>query len=628
MYVVLAWFSDQPVPACDRIASCDRFEFAVSKVVPPSYLRHQAGGADWGLTVLYSDDCGAYRWPVVAVEDRVTAVSLGLPVGIDATSGPVGLARRLLTGAEIHRDVVPPYGLIALDGDERLAIQQDWIGMCRMFISTAGGMTALCSRPSLLATFLHGAAEPDLEGWASYAVTGHFGGDLSPMRGVRLLKPGERLTGQRRYGGGWNLDMQLRYSVDDVVMSGVARQGRQVEKSLDQAAQAITNTAAGMSDLYGKAITLGLSGGKDSRLIAASLIAAERMPRFSTSDDTPAEGDVAAELMQILRDKRGLQPDHKLYKAGAPANVLKVGLRDRTVRLQRLYDFQFPSTYTVRPAVQERLPRTAVSAGFSGAAGELCTGYWYPKVEGRTPEEESLLHLTHAVPATVAAEESAAAERRRITGLLDHAKDIGVHGLHLIDYIYLVERVRRWYTSAYVIGRVTPFLSPGFVAATFGLTAEQKRDRLLHTSLIDRFVPEWSNVPFVSVATGRSTATRIWDGDGVHAIAELLDTVHGPITEVFHRQKVENALMPAARERQSAQRTLQQFTWLAVASEQLEPGGVRPATGATYALITALPTESKPPRPAVYAKPELNIRSWLRWLKRTRVGKAIRRRLP
>jgi hypothetical protein len=624
MYVVLVWFSDRTVPAAERATARDRFEAAVAQVVPPSYVRHETGGADWGVTVLSGADWGPYRWPAVAEEGPVTAVSLGLPVGVDVTGGPVALARRLLAGADVHRDVVPPFGLIALESGERVAVQQDWIGMCRLFTGTAGGVTALCSRPSLLATFLHGSTDPDLDGWASYAVTGHFGGDLSPFRGVRLLQPGERLTGRRRPGGGWDLDTELRYGVDDVVMSGFERQGGPVEASLDLATEAITATAAGIGELYADEITLGLSGGKDSRLIAASLIAAGRMPRFSTSDDTPAEGEVAIELMRILRDKRGLAPDHRLYKAGAPANVLEVGLRERTARLQQFYDFQFPSTYTVRPAVPDRLPATPGSAGFSGVAGELCTGYWYPKVEGRSPEEESLLHLTHAVPAAVSATEAAAAGRRRITAHLDHAKDIGLHGLHLIDYVYLVERVRRWYTSAYSVGRVTPFLAPGFVAATFGLTAEQKRDWLLHRSLIARFVPEWSEVPFVSVATGPSTATRIGDGDGIRAIADLLDSVHGPITAVVRREQVEKALTAYARGGKAAHTTLQQFTWLAVASEQLEPGGVRPVTGETYARVTAPPRVPAQRRPA---PPPSTLRKTARWLKRTPLGRAVRRRL-
>lgn len=618
MYVVLAWFSKRTLSDGERQAARVRFESAISDLVPETYLRHEWGGEDWGVTVLHRSEQGAYRWPMVAADDSVTAVSLGLPVGMDVTGGPVALARQLLAGGDVHRDVVPPFGLIALDRDERFAVQQDWIGMCRLFTGTADGITALCSRPSLLATFLHGAVEPDLDGWASYAVCGHFGGDMSPVRGARLLQPGERIIGRRRPGGGWDLTTQLRYGVDDVVMSGFAGQGRPVDESLDLAAQAITTTVGSISDLYADEITLGLSGGKDSRLIAASLIAAGRLPRFVTNEDTAAEGEVARKLLQILRDKRGLQPNHQLVRSGAPASVLKIGLHERTVRLQRLHDFQFPSTYTARPAVREQLRDHAAAASFTGAAGELSTGYWYPAVDGRAPEEQALARLMAGVPKDVAAESVVAVERERITGLLDHAKDIGLRDLHLIDYIYLVERVRRWYTSAYAIGMVTPFLSPGFVAATFGVTAEQKRARLLHTSLIGRLVPEWSKVPFVSMSTGTSTATRIWEGDGVQVIADLLDTAHGPIAQLVRRDAVEKALTSAARNDRADQRTLGQFTWLAVSSAHLEPGTVRPATSATFTRITA------PPKPA---KPVSKRWSRLRWLKRTRVGKALRRRL-
>ncbi len=617
MYVILAWFSTHQLSDVDRDAAGARFEAAAADLVPATYLRHEAGGADWGVTVLHRSQQGAYRWPTVAAGDTVTAVSLGLPVGLHTTGGPLALARRLLAGGDIHRDVVPPFSLLALDRDERFAVQQDWIGMSRLFTGTAGGVTALCSRPSLLATFLHGAVEPDPDGWASYAVTGHFGGDMSPIRGARLLQPGERITGRRRRGGGWDLTSERRYGVDDLVMSGFARQGRPVDEALDRAAQAITTTAVSTSDLYTDEITLGLSGGKDSRLIAASLVAAGRLPRFVTNVDTPAEGEVACRLVQLLRDKHGLQPHHRLAKVGTPANVLTFGLYERTERLQRFHDFQYPSTYTVRTAVPAQLRDHAAAASFSGVAGELSTGYWYPAAGGRTPEEEALARLTTAVPRGAAVQPVVEAERARITGMLDHGKDLGLDGMHVIDYVYLVERVRRWYTSAYAIGLVTPFLSPGFVAATFALTAEQKRARLLHTSLIERFVPEWSEVPFVSISTGPSTATRIWEGDGVRVIADLLDTAHGPIAQLVRRNAVEKALTSAVRTDQADQRTLQQFTCLAVASTQLEPGTVRAATSATFARVTA------PPRPA---KPQERWKR-LRWLKKTRFGRELRRRL-
>lgn len=614
MHVMLAWFADFPQPEAVRSARTARFAEAVAPVLPDSWRRHDLGGDDWGVTVLHPADPGAYRWPTVATDGPVTAVSLGIPVGLDGTGGPAVLARRLLGGEDVHREVVPPFGLLALDTG-RVALQQDWLGMGRVFTGEADGVTAWCTRPGALAAFLHGRLRPDLDAWTSYTVCGHFGGDLSPVAGTRLLRPGERVTGRRRAEGGWCLTRERRYCADDVVRTGYAEQGRPVDEQLDRAADALTRTAESLHRLYADEITLGLSGGKDSRLIAAALVAAGRLPRFLTNEDTRAEGEVARRLVRLLRDRRGLHPEHRLRLAGAPVRVLGTGLRERARLLRDHYDHQFPSTYLARPAAPPTLPGSVRPATLTGAAGELAIGYWYPPADADPADacaEAATARLLAGVPQDAAEPDALAAERARVTAVLDRARATGLHGEHLLDYLYLLERMRRWSTSAYVTGMVTPFLAPGFVAATFALTPGQKRDRLLHTGLIARLVPEWTDVPFVSVSTGPSTATRVWDGDGVAVVADLLDTAHGTLTGLMRRPVVTRALCRAAQGGRPDPRILQQFTALAVAAEGLEPGTTRPATGATYATVTAPP---QPRRPGTLAG--------LRWVRRTPLGDRI-----
>jgi asparagine synthase (glutamine-hydrolysing) len=634
VYVVLAWFTDRSVTSGLAEAGLERFATAAAPLIPASYLHHQLGGDDWGVRVQYAPP-GAFRWPVVATGDRVTAVSLGLPVGIDTSGGPVGLARRLLAGGDVHADVVPPFSLIAVDGADRFAIQQDWLGMGRLFTASAHGITAFCNRPSLLAAFLWGVREPDVEGWRSYTATGHFGGDRSPLRGVRLMRPGERFNGQRHPDGGWSVTSVIRRSVDDLVAEGVAAQAHGVDAAVELATEGLVATAKSAYDLYTDDITIGLSGGKDSRVIAAAFLATGRPIGFMTNVDTPAEGDTAQELMRILREKRGLDPPHRLFRAGTPADVLKVGLHERVVRLQNLYDFQFPSSYVARQAAARQLPSTR-SASISGVGGELAVAYWYPDdpsgdLDRDVARQTAIQRLNSAVPAGAMDVDAYAEECARVAAVADRADALGLQGQAITDYVYLVERVRRWYSSAYLFGVFTPFLSPTFVAASFALTAAQKRRWALHHGVLDRFLPEWSGVPFITgVTAGESTAAAVWDGDGVRAISDLLDTASGPLTATIRpaavREALENCVAgaPASRRRPSL---LRQFAYLAVATHTLRPDAVRDIEPTTYRRLTMPRRPASRPvlRPSSKPVPVL-VRLAARrlpFVRRTRLGRRV-----
>lgn len=621
MHLVFAWFSVRPIPPDERAAIRARFDAGVESLVPPGYGRQDRGGDDWGVTVLHPVDLGGYRWPIVAEDATVSVVSMGLPVGLDTAAGPVALGRRLLAGQDIHADVVPPFAMLALDGDREMALQQDWLGMARVFTGERDGVTAFCTRPSLLAHALHGTARPDAAGWASYAVCGHFGGATSPIEGVRLLSGGTRVTGHRR-DGGWRLKTERRRGMDEVVSAG----SRSVDAALDHAAESFAGTAASIARLYEDEITLGLSGGKDSRLIAASFIATGHLPRFATNEDMAAEGEMARRLLEIVRDKRGLAPEHRCVRSGNPVSVLAVGLDERISRMQRLTDFQFPSSYAVRPALPPRMPNRARPASLTGAGGELAVGYWYPRDDGNdldrtAAEREARKHLFSGLAEGEAAAPAWALERNRLTDLLDHASGLGLRGMEMVDYVYLAERARRWYTSAYYPGMVTPFLAPAVVSATFALSTRQKRERVLHAGLIERLMPEWSGIPFVSASSGSTRATHLWEGDGIQVICGLLDTVRDGLPELMNLDVVEARLASAAAGDPvgGLQRVLQQYATLAIASRTLEPDLVRPSTRDTYRRITATDRGAPPDVPPVLAR----MVAPMRFIKRSSTGRRV-----
>jgi asparagine synthase (glutamine-hydrolysing) len=416
----------------------------------------------------------------------------------------------------------------------------------------------------------------------------------------------------------------IDFTVDDVVKVGLETQGRPLETSLDVATEEFKTVAGHIHNQYDD-IILGLSGGKDSRLIAASLVAAGRVPRFATNNDIPAEGETARELVRILSEKRGITIDHTVKLAAQPANVFAHGLRDRVVRLQHRYDYQFPYTYAVRPALAELLPDKADRANITGAGGELATGYWYAKPDDK-PEPDEIVALNHLVPDVTGIDPAAVEqERERVLAILQRGKDLGVQGPHMCDYLYLVERVRRWYSSAYSLSMITPFLHPAMVAVMFSLTAEQKRDRVLHTSLTDRLVPEWADVPYVTGYSPTSTVPKVWEGDGLKVIADLIDTAQGPIAKLLDERIAEQLLVTP---KGSARKSLQRFAYMAVASQQLEPHTVQPSTNETYRRVVAQKKaqQKKPSVPRPRRRPATTrdkVLARMQWIKRTPVGRAV-----
>ncbi|HEX5741590.1 MAG TPA: hypothetical protein VFY17_08580, partial [Pilimelia sp.] len=267
MSVFLAWFDQRPGPARAAEHGLRRARFAVAAagLTPAGYRRHDSGGADWGLAVRHAPDPG--RWPVYAAGDGLTAVSLGLPVGLDTTGGALGVARRLLAGADLAAEAVPPFGMLVHASAGCVLVAQDWLGMCRIYTATHDGVVAFGNRASLLAAFLHGAPAPDTDGWESCAAGGVFGGDTAPVRGVRLLGPAARVR-LRRTPHGWRAAWRAGRGVDNLVQAGLSRRGdpdRAVAVAADGLAAAVTAAAT----LCGDGLTFTWGADPHDRVVAA-----------------------------------------------------------------------------------------------------------------------------------------------------------------------------------------------------------------------------------------------------------------------------------------------------------------------------------------------------------------------
>jgi asparagine synthase (glutamine-hydrolysing) len=546
-------------------------------------------GAGWGAVPVHTVS-GSWRWPGVFADSGLTVLSVGVPVGAPAGASPGSLAQRALAGQDVHVGLVPPFGLVTVDDAAgRAVVQQDWLGMSRLFVGADDDVVVVSTRPSLVAAALGDPHGLDIEAWAGYAAAGHFPGSMAPFEGVRLMDGGQRLSLARHPDGCWAVESSRRPGVDDLVLSGLARRSaigtqssRVRQAAVDLAASGLTRVVGSVGGLYDGPVALGLSGGKDSRVIAAALLSAGVVPTFTTNITTEVEGTTAVELLRRLRESRRLDPQHQLSKPGEPGRVLRDPLLVRAERIRVRYDHQYPSSYLSRPAVSAQPPAALPPPSFGGAGGEILTGYWYPHAE--LPPQRMKAHLATklcgAGSLQALTSSNQEAHLARALALLARASELGLEGFDVLDYAYLIEKMRRWCTLAYTVGQVAPFLAPEVVEAAFALSPADKAERVFHRAVLDVLAPEWSDIPFVSASTGGNPAARIWHGDGMATLHVLHAGPSGALTGQLASGAVASAIaaVRTGRPRAADSKILDQFVTLAVADAAHGTGPALPDT--------------------------------------------------
>lgn len=585
LFAYVAWFADRRLPAAAHREWQARALRHLAKTTPASWREHTWGGRGWRLVVRHGELPG-WRWNLAERQAGLSVVAAGLPVGL-----PVGSAleagRGLLDGKDLHLDVVPPFGLIAVDDTAgRLAVQQDWYGMGQVFHYRRPGLVAVSSRPSLLPETFGDPVEPDEVGWSYYLGNSAFAGSSSPVRGVRLLHAGERITGDRDAAGRWRLRHELRAGVEEVVADGAASRAP-LDEVVDEVAAGISRVGASLARHYRGPVRLGLSGGKDSRLIAAALLSVGTTPVFETNEENPVEGETARTLTSLLRERRGLDVQHELYVATPRPQVLGAPVPARAAALARRHDFMFASTYLNRP-VAVPPPAALTAPSLTGALGEALIDVWVPREwvtdpASATPDGAREI-LERTLTRTVAPEALTPHARGHlhdlVTDVVARAARHGLDPFGTVAYGYLLGRMRRACTALTNLGQVMPLAIPEVFRASFRLTPAQKARRDVHRAVIGRLVPEWAEVPFVSYRTGVRPANvlRIWHGSGEAELAAVLDEAPGAVTAHLDRPAVRASLGRAGRGRggNAEDALLRQFAMAAVADGVFAPDDVPP----------------------------------------------------
>ncbi|NOT30807.1 MAG: hypothetical protein HOP15_10215 [Planctomycetes bacterium] len=392
------------------------------------------------------------------------------------------------------RDLIPPAALIwSRARSDEVRVQNDGLGQAQLYEHEGRGPWALTNRPCALRA-LGIMLEPVALDWATRFTTHWFPQHTSGFAGISMLAGGTQLRLTRA---------GIERSRFDPLGEWVHPPARSREDNLELGRHALLNHLSDAMELWEKP-SVGLSGGWDSRCVAACLrvLGADFELRVR-GQETHFDVLISAELARMA----GLP--HRIKSEGGIPSATVAGLR---ASLAKALLWQAGNYTTLKhknflaKAGKDRLDGGVVNvmgqhAGIGKADFAKKIRAWeHP--EGRF--EEHLLAELMADAPPILRPELRDAVRETLRASYRAARDYGLAGRGPLHFFFLNEYTRRW-GSATAAGQtglvVTPFLTPDFIRACYGMPEAELVEKPMHRYITGLHAPDWAAYPYTDQAT-------------------------------------------------------------------------------------------------------------------------------
>ena len=484
------------------------------------------------------------KWPHFASGSDLSIGTAYAPTGWERLIGacrpgdaPLPLARAIREApARAVEGLTPPVVAAVLDSSaDELTVVNDFIGAGRCYELDFEGGCAWSNRVGALPLFTGARALADRRGWLALAAATWFLGDSTPMAGVTRVPPGSVI---RATDAG--ISRERTNAVSSLVVSDV-----DPDAAAEAAAEEASAQATMAGELWRGGAVVDLSGGRDSRVVAAAAVAAGINARFHTSDKTPGEADVARELVRLA--PRPLR--HRVRHTEGEDSTPTAPLMERALRLHLLHDgMRHPQKLRGNLTLPRSRP---FGAALCGHGGEIAHGFFYRTERelrrirrgGEGAVVARVLRFFTRLPGAARPEAHELASRQ-IERTVAEGRNLGVAGPALLEWFYLMDRFPYRSGLATHAERVSVFATPSFIRAAFALAPEQRIDATLHREMVSRLVPPWRDVPFFKAqksAMPPIRRRRLWEDPADALAMEEALRQDGPWTEMYEPDRVRAA---------------------------------------------------------------------------------------
>jgi hypothetical protein len=542
-HTLLAYAFDTPAEGGRVERGLRRVGSHVQRLFAEPLEHHARCDSGLGLAAwIRADD--RLRWPLWDESEASAVAWTSAPTGWARLVGPTSPERAaseaaLALQADPSRlvDLNPPFVAAIRDGDS-LAIVNDFIGVARLYEMRTPDGWVWSNRLAALSLFAGIAPEPDEPAWAILAAAGWFLGEHTPIRGCVKLPGATAIRAARAQDGG----VEVERTRTDAPSSVLSPRGRFAKPASQAAIDEARDLADSVGQLWSVPPVVDLSGGRDSRVSAAAVVASGIDAQFRTGDIDPGETDVARTLIAAsprpLQHKtthpEGGDPDDDLLERAANLHLIHDGARNPQSLLRN--PIELPHEGHQRPVI-------------SGHGGELAHGFYYGTKKklrslGRARESDLVARLERTARKRHDAgrEEVYDEYRGEVLRTLEAGRDLGLKGPNLLDYFYFAQRLANRSGLGTRNDRCSACCTSGFVRACFDLRPKDRLRAKLHREIVSGLVPQWGDIPFFDPQTDGAmpeiNRSRLWERPSHAAAVEEVIANDGPWVELFDRERI------------------------------------------------------------------------------------------
>jgi len=400
------------------------------------------------------------------------------------------------------------------------SIANDAFGIGKIYYASIGGRTAVSNKLAAIIFALGIEPTVDEGSWASYATFDWVIDDATFFKEVSLLPPGTHVLLNRHN----NTIIEQPHTVAGNRSLSQMNEKDRMEATIETSKSIIRNSVR----LIGTdKIQIGLSGGRDSRAIAAIYESLDDMPQPNYYTTTPP--DLEAEIAEKLIATSSTRMNWKILQsrndpAGKPIGENHI---ERAEYWFRRFDGDVWPSYVMNDIPPDNSSlncnREITGGCLSGGGAEIVKSHFYGSGDIENPVERIRTVLNGYVlrNSLVAGHAKQVAVTKMESVLLDGYLN-GYSGLHLLDWFYVRSQQRRRTPLAFTQNAFLPLIHPQMFWAGFNISAEEKLENDLIKKISGLLKPEWKDIPFFAdiaskrplSETDKTMVGRLyWEGD-------------------------------------------------------------------------------------------------------------------